>query len=200
MSMNQFSRVRIAGTAMVVRGNDIDTDRIIPARYLKSLTFDDLGRSVFEDERAALRQAGKPHPFDQPRFAGASLLFVNKNFGCGSSREHAPQAIHRWGIKAIVGESFGEIFFGNSVALGMPCVTAEHDVVEEVQSIVEVKPPLRFELDLDALALRLENGPSFQVRIAEGPRRQFITGRWDATNALLEARDEILTLDAALPY
>jgi 3-isopropylmalate/(R)-2-methylmalate dehydratase small subunit len=198
--MNQFSRVRTAGTAIVVRGNNIDTDRIIPARYLKSLTFDDLGRSVFEDERATMRRAGKPHPFDQGRFADASLLFVNKNFGCGSSREHAPQAIHRWGIRAIVGESFGEIFFGNSVAVGMPCVTAEHDAVEEIQSMAEAKPQLRFELDLDALAVRLENGPSFPVRIAQGPLRQLITGRWDATNELLEAKDEILALDAALPY
>ena len=128
---------QITGTGIPLVGNDIDTDRIIPARFLKCVTFDGLGEQVFADDRAALE--GR-HPFDQPQYQGATILVVNRNFGCGSSREHAPQAIARWGIKAVLGESFAEIFFGNCVAIGIPCLTATAEVVGQVQAALEADP------------------------------------------------------------
>ncbi|MGZ5429507.1 MAG: 3-isopropylmalate dehydratase small subunit, partial [Thermoanaerobaculia bacterium] len=131
---------RVSGTALPLGGDDIDTDRIIPARFLVSITFEGLGAHAFEDDRKAAKAAGKAHPFDDPRFSGARILLVNRNFGCGSSREHAPQALARAGIKALVGESFSEIFFGNAVAIGLPCVTAPHEAVARLQSLVEGAP------------------------------------------------------------
>src|SRR3990167_7442753 len=126
---------RVAGRGLPMRGDNIDTDRIIPARFLKAVTFDGLETHLFEDDRSA-----PGHPFANPAYAGAAILLVNANFGCGSSREHAPQAIHRWGIRAVVGESFSEIFFGNSVALGMPCLTAARAVIEELMQQAERDP------------------------------------------------------------
>ena len=128
---------QISGNAVPLIGNDIDTDRIIPARYLKAITFDDLGAGVFVDDRKALNGE---HPFDQIHYQGAKILIANRNFGCGSSREHAPQALAKWGIKALIGESFAEIFFGNCVAMGIPCVTAECEVVKQLQELVIANP------------------------------------------------------------
>jgi 3-isopropylmalate/(R)-2-methylmalate dehydratase small subunit len=200
--MDDMKRVRISGKAVSVRGNDIDTDRIIPARYLRCVTFDGLGEHAFEDDREQLRQKGQVHPFDDPKFAGAELLFVNKNFGCGSSREHAPQSLMRWGkgIKAVVGESFAEIFFGNCVALGIPCVTVSEEAAGEIQSLNESAPDTVFTLDLEAMTLTADNGRQWPVQLAEGPRQQFLQGRWDSTAELMEALDAIKATAARLPY
>jgi len=130
---------QVSGTGIPLRGNDIDTDRIIPARFLKCVTFDGLGEQVFADDRSALEG---DHAFDQPHYQGASILVVNRNFGCGSSREHAPQAIARWGIQALVGESFAEIFFGNCVAIGVPCLTATPEIINQLQTALEQDPSL----------------------------------------------------------
>jgi 3-isopropylmalate/(R)-2-methylmalate dehydratase small subunit len=199
--MDQMKRVTISGTAISVHGNDIDTDRIIPARYLRCVVFDGLGEHAFEDDRAQLGEQGKVHPFDEPRFAGAEILFVNKNFGCGSSREHAPQAIMRWGkgIKAVVGESFAEIFFGNCVALGIPCLTVDQDSAGRLMGLCESNPGTRFELDLEKMTIRGGN-LECKVGIGEGPRQQFLEGRWDSTAELLAARDMIAAKAAELPY
>ena len=142
---------RIEGRALPMRGDDIDTDRIMPARFLKAITFDGLEKHVFIDERAgssAATQAVTVHPFDDAHYQGATILLVNRNFGCGSSREHAPQGLYRWGIRAVVGESFSEIFFGNAVMIGMPCVTASPDEVHELMERVGERPDARLRVSL----------------------------------------------------
>lgn len=194
-------RIQITGRAISVRGNDIDTDRIIPARYLRCVTFDGLGEYAFEDDRKQLREQGKTHPFDDTRFSGAEILFVNKNFGCGSSREHAPQAIMRWGqgIKAIVGESFAEIFFGNCVALGIPCLTVSEQVIGRLQGANESEPHKDFTVDVAAKTVTI-NGESFPCDIPDGVRMQFVEGTWDTTSELLEAAAQIGSTAQKLPY
>src|SRR6188472_426106 len=142
---------QLAGTALPLRGDNIDTDRIIPARFLRAITFEGLEQHLFEDDRKQLEAAGSVHRTADPTYAGASILLVNANFGCGSSREHAPQAIRRRGIRAIVGESFSEIFFGNSVALGMPCVTADAETVAALMALVEREPRTEVVIDLDRM-------------------------------------------------
>ncbi len=147
MSVSRIERV--SGRALPLRGHDIDTDRIIPARYLKSVSFEGLERHVFADDRS-----DPAHAFNQPQYQGAGVLLVNRNFGCGSSREHAPQALQRWGISAVVGEGYSEIFFGNSVQLGLPCLTVSHDDIERLMSAVEADPALVLEVDVAGLAVR----------------------------------------------
>ncbi len=199
--MDELKRNQISGRAVPVRGNDIDTDRIIPARYLRCVTFDGLGEHAFEDDRKALAERGKTHAFDQEKFQGANVLFVNKNFGCGSSREHAPQSIMRWGdgIHAIVGESFAEIFFGNCVTLGVPCVTVEASVIDELQETAEEKPETEFTLDLEKKEIRFD-GKALPVSIPDGTRKSFLEGRWDSTAELLAAGKEIDKTAGNLPY
>ena len=199
--MQDAKRTVISGTGIPVRGNDIDTDRIIPARYLKSVVFEGLGEHAFEDDRAQLLAAGKLHSFDDPRFSEATVLVVNQNFGCGSSREHAPQALVRWhhGVKAVIGESFAEIFRGNCTALGVPCVTVDGATIEALQAGIEAAPAVKVELDLRSRTVSL-GGKSYPVTIADGARTQFLEGRWDSTAELLAARDRILATARAIPY
>lgn len=199
--MKQTKRVQIAGRAVPVQGNDIDTDRIIPARYLRTTVFDGLGKHAFEDDRAQLAEAGATHPFDDPRFSSANILLVNKNFGCGSSREHAPQAIVRWGqgIRAIIGESFAEIFYGNCIALGVPCPVVSEDVVEQLMARVEADPSVEIAIDLPSKQI-LCDGQVFPFEMPEGARRSFIEGRWDSTVELLSAKPKILEKMREIPY
>ncbi len=191
-----MSRIdRIRGTALPLRGDDVDTDRIIPARYLKAVTFEGLGDHAFEDDRKALNGA---HPFDDARFAAASLLVVNRNFGCGSSREHAPQALYRRGFRAVLGEGFSEIFFGNSVALGLPCLTLSRADATALQELVDREPATEVEVDLEAL--RVTAG-TFEAPLSlpGGAREAFLSGGWDGLNLLLERFDEVRALAAKLP-
>ena len=191
--MSRIPRVR--GFALPLRGDDVDTDRIIPARYLKAVTFEGLGDHAFEDDRRALAGA---HPFDDPRFAGAAILLVNRNFGCGSSREHAPQALYRRGFRGLLGEGFSEIFFGNSVALGLPCVTLAREDVRTLQDLVEQAPKTLLELDLEHRTVAA--GPlSFPFSVPDGAREAFLSGRWDSLGLLLERFEEVRAVAARLP-
>ena len=187
---------RISGTALIIQGEDIDTDRIIPARFLKCVSFDALGDQVFADDRLEL--AGE-HPFDQERFKGASILIVNGNFGCGSSREHAPQALMRWGIRAVVGVSFAEIFFGNCLALGIPCASASSDQILAIQASVEEDATRHWTLDLDEMALASDQD-RWDVSIDPGPRDMLLSGRWDATSQLLDNSAKVKALMDEIPY
>jgi len=187
---------RVDGRGCVLRGADIDTDRIIPARYLRCVTFDGLGDHAFEDDR---KQAKGNHALDDDRFAGAHILVVGRNFGCGSSREHAPQALMRWGFGAFVGESFAEIFFGNCVALGLPAVTLASAELERLMDAVELDPAQELVLDLTAGTLTSRVGVQ-KIAMPDGARRQLLEGNWDATAVLLEARDAVQATAARLPY
>jgi 3-isopropylmalate/(R)-2-methylmalate dehydratase small subunit len=189
----------ILGRAIVVRGDDIDTDRIIPARFLKELTFANLGGEVFADERKAAIAKGVLHPFDEPKYIGASILIVNSNFGCGSSREHAAQALLRWGINAIVGISFSEIFFGNCLSIGVPCVKCDTDTIAKLQDLVEQEPTLSINVSVVNKMLIVKH-ESFAINIPEATRLQFIDGSWDVVGTLLEARNEIMDLSTKIPY
>ena len=192
----------VSGTTVVVRGDDIDTDRIIPARFLKCVTFDALGPAAFADDRAELAaDPAGPHPFDRPEHQGASILLVNRNFGCGSSREHAPQALMRWGIRAVVGESFAEIFHGNCLALGLPCLIADHATMLDLQASVPPAVVCRLDLDRLEFVAPLAGGDRrWALDLAPGPRSMFLSGQWDATSQLL-AQDQALKDTAdRLPY
>lgn len=196
----QLEKVRRReGRAVVVRGGDIDTDRIIPARYMKSISFAGLEEYVFADARKAADGTPKDHPFNESRFENASILVVNQNFGCGSSREHAPQALMRWGIRALVGESFAEIFFGNCVALGIPAVTASAADVAALMDSVELDPEQHVVVDLEGGRVSSGAG-TVPVSMPEGPRGQLLDGTWDAMRTLLSARDQIAATADRLPY
>ncbi len=189
---------KVGGRAIPLRGNDIDTDRIIPARFLRCVVFDGLGEHSFEDDRLGLKAKGSTHPFDDAAYQGSEILFVNKNFGCGSSREHAPQALMRWGIKAIVGESFAEIFFGNCVSLGIPCATAPEETLSRLMAAAEKEPKAAWTLDVEAGKIA---GPiSESVEIPSGPRSQFLSGRWNSLNELLLQTQGVDKVAANLPY
>jgi 3-isopropylmalate/(R)-2-methylmalate dehydratase small subunit len=186
----------IAGTALPLRGDSIDTDRIIPARFLRSVSFEGLEKHLFEDDRV---QAGASHPISNPVYAGSSVLLVNANFGCGSSREHAPQAIRRWGIRAVVGESFSEIFFGNSVMLGLPCVTAAHADMERLMSLVEGAPATMISIDL-AKGMIAGGGVTASGTLPAAARESFLEGTWDATGMLLDRFEQVEAVAKRLPY
>jgi len=200
--MGQLVKItKVGGRPIPLRGNDIDTDRIIPARYLKAVTFDGLGAAAFYDERFDAQGNSKGHIMDDPRFQakGSRVAVVNKNFGCGSSREHAPQAMLRWGVKALIGETFADIFFGNCVALGMPCVTASEADIGRLMTAVEADPTKELVIDLDGLTATYGE-LSIPVKLPAGIRNQFLEGTWDATRVLLEATPQIKATAARLPY
>ena len=197
--MSESRIVRAAGRGLPLVGDDIDTDRIMPARHLRAITFDGLEKHLFEDDRAHAARNGLVHPVDDPRFSGASIMIVNRNFGCGSSREHAPQGIVRWGIRAMVGESFSEIFFGNAVMLGLPAVTASPADVQALQQRVERDPPIDVSVDLDAM--RAACGDlSIPIHLPAAARDALLTGRWDGLSLLLQDYDAVRATAARLPY
>jgi len=185
-------RIReIRGTGLPVRGDDIDTDRIIPARFLKAVTFDGLEQYLFEDE--------PDNAVRRPAYTSARVMLVNANFGCGSSREHAPQAIYRRGVRAVIGQSFSEIFFGNSLALGLPCPTAPRETIETLMTAVEQDSTTELVVDLVALRLTAA-GRSFDLTLPPAARDALLDGSWDATGLLLEDYDRVRAVAARLPY
>ena len=196
MALEQIQQVK--GRAVHVPGNDIDTDRITPARYLKVVTFDGLGEALFYDERFNADGSEKPHPLNDRRFKGASILLVGANFGCGSSREHSPQAIYRAGFRAIIGESFAEIFFGNSTALSMPCVSASKADIEALAAEVEENPGLEVTVNVEKLEVH-HGGKSFKVSLPATAQKALVEGRWDPIADLLEAGDLLEAASAKLP-
>jgi 3-isopropylmalate/(R)-2-methylmalate dehydratase small subunit len=185
-----------------MRGNDIDTDRIMPARYLRAVTFEGLEQYLFEDERkgsAAGDKASTTHPFDDARYRGASILVVNRNFGCGSSREHAPQALLRSGIRAVLGESFSEIFFGNSLMIGLPCVSAAPDQIREVMELIERQPAAGLTIDLRNGTCETD-GFRCSITLPAHARDALVNGTWDTTGLLLERYEEVNAVADKLPY
>ncbi|MBO9999667.1 MAG: 3-isopropylmalate dehydratase small subunit [Cyanobacteria bacterium SID2] len=186
----------ISGRGIPLAGDDIDTDRIIPARFLRCVTFDGLGEHAFEDDRA---QTNGNHPFDRSEYRGANVLVVNANFGCGSSREHAPQAIRRWGIEALVGESFAEIFFGNCVAMGVPCVTADAESVEKVQAAIAENPQTPVSVDLDKMEAQCGD-LTVSVSMPEGARQSFLNALWDSCGQLVNQLERVRSTADRLPY
>ncbi len=197
MTQTMSQITSISGRGIPLLGNDIDTDRIIPARFLRCVTFDGLGDNVFADDRT---QGSGSHPFDQPQYQNAKILVVNSNFGCGSSREHAPQSIMRWGIRAIVGESFAEIFLGNCIAIGMPCVTATPAVVAKLQTLIAKAPDTELSLDLNTLTIADSDNFSESVTIQAGNRQMLINGTWDACGQLLNNAVQVKATASGLPY
>lgn len=189
----------IKGTGVPLRGNDIDTDRIIPARFLKCVTFDGLGEFAFADDIEGLKAQGKVHPFREPKYAKGTILVSNQNFGCGSSREHAPQALKRWGIRAIIAESYSEIFFGNCVALGIPCFQVSHPVAEQILAWIEENPQGEIETSVEKRELKMGDG-SIPLTLADGPRGQFLDGSWSARAALMANAEKVKETAAHLPY
>jgi len=189
----------ISGRGIPLRGHDIDTDRIIPARFLKCVSFEGLETHAFEDDRKQLAERGQMHAFSNPRYQGATILLVNGNFGCGSSREHAPQALQRWGIRAVVGESFSEIFFGNAVVLGMPCLTVSASDAEALLSAVEADPQAELTVSVANQTVTLGGG-KYHAAVPAGAREALTTGSWDATGALLDHFEQVRTVAQHLPY
>ena len=196
--MSGSSRIeRVTGRAVVLRGNDVDTDRIIPARFLRAITFEGLERHLFADDRKHAADQGVTHPFDLAAHRAATVLIVNTNFGCGSSREHAPQAIARWGIQAIVGESFGEIFAGNSLAIGLPCLHAAREDVERLMALVEERPSTVIDIDIRNGTLQADDR-TIHMTLPAAARDALISGHWNATELLLENYDEVERVAARL--
>jgi 3-isopropylmalate/(R)-2-methylmalate dehydratase small subunit len=185
----------VTGRALPLRGDELDTDRIMPARFLRAVTFEGLERHVFEDDR----KDNPGHPFNEPKYAGASILVVNKNFGCGSSREHAPQGLLRYGIKAIVGESYSEIFLGNSSVLGMPCFTTDRASVDALQALIEQHPETVVEANV-ATGIVKAGGLTMQAAITPSLREAFLTDQWNPTAMLLADFKQVKNTAAGLPY
>lgn len=190
---------KIQAKGIAIRGNEIDTDRIIPARFLRCVTFDGLGEQAFRDERFDADGKAKAHPMNDARFASAGVMVVNGNFGCGSSREHAPQAIARWGIKAFVGESFSDIFAGNCAAIGIPAVTATAADIANLQDAIEKETEIPVTVNLETLTVQ-KGSLSFPVKMPESHRHNFLAGNWDTMATLLANTEKIKLAAARLPY
>jgi 3-isopropylmalate/(R)-2-methylmalate dehydratase small subunit len=188
---------RVAGTGVPVRGNDIDTDQIMPARFMKEVSFENMGEHVFHDARRNDDGSLNDHPFNE--YTGASILVVNKNFGCGSSREHAPQGLMRWGIRGVVGESFAEIFRDNCKSLGIPTVTADQATVQALQSFVEANPDAGIELDVAAERV-VYDGREVDVAVDPAMREALVEGTWDTTAVMRSNMDLVRETADALPY
>ncbi|NWK56183.1 3-isopropylmalate dehydratase small subunit [Verrucomicrobiaceae bacterium N1E253] len=197
MSLPSISQV--SGTAVFVPGADIDTDRIIPARFLKCVTFDDLAEGMFYDIRFDAEGNSLNHPIDDPRFAGATIMLAGPNFGCGSSREHAPQSIYRCGFRAVIAESFAEIFFGNSTGIGMPCVCATKENIESLSAAIELEPKTEVNIDLEAMQVQYGE-QSFDITMPDSAREALLSARWDPIQELLDHREGIEAKADALPY
>jgi len=193
--MSGASRIQsVTGRALPLRGHDIDTDRIIPARYLRAISFEGLQQHVFADDRS-----DPAHPFNAPQYQGAHVLLVNRNFGCGSSREHAPQALQRWGIQALVGEGYSEIFFGNSVTIGLPCLTVSPGEIEQLMKRVEADPATTLTVDVEGL--RIAAGDlTMSATMPRSAHEALTTGLWDGTGLLLADFDQVRQLADSLPY
>ncbi|MGM0591610.1 MAG: 3-isopropylmalate dehydratase small subunit [Halobacteriota archaeon] len=189
----------VSGTGLPVRGNDIDTDQIIPARYLKAITFDGLGEYAFIDQRIDDDGNEKDHPMNEAKFQGASIMVVNANFGCGSSREHAPQALMRWGIDGLVGESFAEIFAGNCLALGIPTVTADHETVAALQEWVDENPDGDIEIDVESETVTYGD-TTIDVTVDDAQRRALVDGVWDTTALMKSNAQAVAETAKSLPY
>ena len=190
---------RISGRAVNVPGNDIDTDRIIPARFMKCVTFDGLGEYLFYDMRKNADGSDKPHPLNDPRFKGATILLSGMNFGCGSSREHAPQALQKYGIRAVIAEGYAEIFFGNSTTLGMPCVTASREDIARLAAAVEADP--KTEVSIDVADQRVSfAGQTVGVTVRESARDALVNGRWDPIGELIEGAPDAAKVASGLRY
>ncbi|EMA10082.1 3-isopropylmalate dehydratase, small subunit [Haloarcula vallismortis] len=189
----------VEGSGIPIRGNDIDTDQIIPARFMKVVTFDGLGEFAFFDLRFDDEDNEKDHPFNEERFQDANVMVVNNNFGCGSSREHAPQALMRWGIDAIIGEGFAEIFAGNCLALGIPTVTADHETINALQQWVEDNPDGDIEVDVRAETVTYGDN-EINVSVDRAQREALVEGNWDTTALMKANRNAIEETASQLPY
>jgi 3-isopropylmalate/(R)-2-methylmalate dehydratase small subunit len=199
VSGSTSARKRVEGRAIPLPGDDIDTDRIIPARYLREITFETLGRYAFYDERYDEKGVAKRHPLNDPRFTGGAVLLVNRNFGCGSSREHAPQSLMRMGIRAFVGESFAEIFSGNCTALGLPAARVSHEDAVKLMAMVEADPSLQVAVDLGAGVVSA-GGEKLPFTMPESDRVSLVNGQWDTTAVLLQNEPAIKATALRIPY
>ncbi len=197
--MPLLQMIQVTGTAVPVLGADMDTDRIIPSRFLKCITFDELAGTMFYDERFDIADgSSKGHPLDAPCYAGSTIIIGGENFGCGSSREHAPQAIKRSGITAIIAESYSEIFYGNSTGIGLPCVMASRESLDAIAQLTMDKPQTEWTIDLASMKISCTEA-SFDLTMPAEPREALMQGRWDAVVELMNAPEEVARLAATLP-
>lgn len=197
MALEKITEIK--GRGVYVAGNEIDTDRIIPARFMKCVTFDGLGEYLFYDVRKNEDGSDKPHPLNDERFAKAKILLSGENFGCGSSREHAPQALYRYGFRGLIAESYAEIFFGNCTTLGIPCFCAAKEDIQAIAAAIEADPSI--EVTLDVANERIGFGDqSVSAVIRDSARMALSEGKWDMIGELREAEARVTEVAAALPY
>jgi 3-isopropylmalate/(R)-2-methylmalate dehydratase small subunit len=199
MSLEKITQ--ISGRGVFVPGDDIDTDRIIPARFMKCVTFDGLGEFAFADAKLAEKAAGRLHALDDSRFNGATILISGSNFGCGSSREHAPQALYRYGFRAIIAESFAEIFFGNSTTLGIPCVKMSKKDIADLAALIEKTPSIQVTIDLTESKVTTDDVDfAAEFSLPGHAREPLMNGRWDSIADLVDGLEDVKARVAAIPY